>query len=471
MCPHYNTCVHNIYIQAEIWSSLIAYRKPLEIVLTTQFLIMSTSVCNYCLLSVQCTITVTIIISLWCLSFPLQLPTTSTDHELDCYDEMAINDFHSPLKKPKLSESSLQRVTPDSGIALGYQSSVSSVDSLSPPMDKLHKDDFTTKFDGGNIIETVTQDIQDSQKRSRSLSEISSNMGSGSLTPGVTTTVGTFRTMSSTSSVVSHYPAESSSPQSPAGTVPLSHAPHAHGSSSLDLNRSPGLMPPRSNSSASSPIHPQSSPNITHSPAAVGSPFQFNSSSPLAHHYPSTISHPPSQNYLSYPVAGSHKPGSVTFPYTAGGSSPNYYSHSSRSNTIPYSNSYHMQSSSSAYQQPAYRSYVQQGVSPSYNSIATSSTSPFKLMPVMSNSSAPSTMTSTSLSSLNSSTQQPTLQSPSATQVPAKSAATLDKPPSLPVARTGSCGDNASSPSSDAKDSISDDPETPTSSEQLYTTR
>ena len=290
-----------------------------------------------------------------------------------------MGDFNSPLKKPKLSESSLQRVTPDSGIALGYQSSVSSVDSLSPPMDKLHRDDFA-KFDGTNVIENVTQDIQ--EKRSRSMSELGTSVASVTLAPsGATTTVGSYRTMSSTSSVVSHYP---TSPQSPAGTIPLSHAPHTHGSSSLDMSRSPGLLPPRSNSSANSPIHPQSSPNITHSPAPVGSPFQF-SSSPLAHHYPSTVAHPPS-NFLSYPSA-SHNSSSVAFPYTTGS---NYYNSSSRSYPNPASSGYHTQSS---YQLPPYRSYPQQG---SYsNSTNTSSSSPFKLVPVtnntiMASSSAPS---------------------------------------------------------------------------------
>ena len=368
-----------------------------------------------------------------------------------------MGEFHSPLKKPKLSESSLQRVTPDSGIALGYQSSVSSVDSLSPPMDKLHRDDFA-KFDSSNGVESVSQ-----EKRSRSMSELGSSVASVTLAPsGVTTTVGSYRTMSSASSVVSHFP---TSPQSPAGTIPLSHAPHTHGSSTLDMTRSPSLLPPRSNSSSNSPIHPQSSPNITHSPAGVGSPFQFNSSSPLAHHYPSTVSHPPS-NFLSYPSA-SHNAGSIAFSYPT---SSNYYNTSSR---LPYSNpansSYHTQSS---YQLPSYRSYAQQSSSQSFsNSTNTSSTSPFKLVPVSNNTSLASSSAPSSLPSVSTSSTQQLLHSTPATTAETKSTTTIEKPLSLPVVRTGSCGDSASSPSSDAKDNISDDPESPTSSEQFYTKR
>ena len=131
---------------------------------------------------------------------------------------MASFDFStedSMKKTTKLSESSLQRVTPDSGIALNYQSSVSSVGSLSPPIEKAAGEEMSKTFqsyDGG--VQVSVPDMQDLHKKS------------SPLPPPVSDHLGPSR-LSTYSHSAGNSP--SSSPNTPTisgkGTIPLSHAP------------------------------------------------------------------------------------------------------------------------------------------------------------------------------------------------------------------------------------------------------
>ena len=144
--------------------------------------------------------------------------STTAENDVECYEnEMASFDFSTDegiKKTAKLSESSLQRVTPDSGIALNYQSSVSSVGSLSPPIEKAAGEEMSKTFqsyDGGQVS---VPDMQDLHKKSSPLPPpISDHLGPSRI-PAYSNSAGN---------------SPSSSPNTPTmsgkGMIPLSHAP------------------------------------------------------------------------------------------------------------------------------------------------------------------------------------------------------------------------------------------------------
>ena len=261
-------------------------------------------------------------------------PLSGSDHDMECYDNEMTNFELS--KKPKLSDSSLHRVTPDSGIALHYQSSVSSVGSLSPPIEKASSGEEMSKgfqgYDGAP---------ESDEKRSRHMSELGSDVTSLSL-----------KKNSSSDLSVSTFPSNSSPNPSPSfqkGTIPLSHAPpidhraqqplmHAHTSPMPGM--SPGL------------IH--SSQAMVHSPAH-NTAFPFNPSNQISHPFNHPSPPPPSIFQSSYPMA----PAPHTPMFSPGMHSPSPFSHSTRV-VPPYGSGPGIYPHSSMpTQQAMYRSYPQ----------------------------------------------------------------------------------------------------------------
>lgn len=242
-----------------------------------------------------------------------------------------------------MSESSLQRFTPDSGIALNYQSSVSSVGSLSPPVDRTTRDDFGSSFqklDEGKITESLNPAIQDSQSCSNSLPELGSNVVSSSMMAGTTcTTVASNRfPFSRISSAAASYPT-GSTVENHKGTIPLSHAP---------FMQSPAMMMP------SAGMHASASPGLVHSSHAVNrSPapnaFQFNLPPAMMQQYSpgssvhSNVNHglsPGPSSGMYYPSMGSPGPMNMynhsTLPVPPFASSPGMFPHSTLSQPPPY---------------------------------------------------------------------------------------------------------------------------------------
>ena len=241
-----------------------------------------------------------------------------------------------------MSESSLQRFTPDSGIALNYQSSVSSVGSLSPPVDKTTRDEFGNtfqKFDDGKITETSTSAVPDSQSSSSSMA-VGSNAVSSSLMASTTctTTPSNRSPYNRTSSAPTSYPTGSNTGNHK-GTIPLSHAP---------FMQSPPMMMP------SAGMHASASPGLVHSSHAMNrSPapnaFQFNLPPSMVQQYsPGFTGHGNFNSGLSpapspgmfYHGMGSPTPmnmyGHATRPVPPLASSPGTFSHSSLPQPPPY---------------------------------------------------------------------------------------------------------------------------------------
>lgn len=251
------------------------------------------------------------------------MQSDSQNHEMDCYDN-ELPDFDFSLKKHKLSDSSLQRVTPDSGIVLSYQSSVSSVGSLSPPVDKTSIDEFGKSY------------------QSAENSEASSH--------GETTTVASSHSTNPVTSNVTNYPILSvaSSPgQSP--SHPLKSAHTIGGGQKSLMYGAPGLTSPMP---ATSPGVMHSSPAMMHS-AIHNTAFPFNSPTAVnpTHHYPMAAGHAQSFNsYASQPM----------FAPAAGITSPNMYNHGRPYANGPFSNS-------TLPQPPSYRSYPQTPAHRSYH--------------------------------------------------------------------------------------------------------
>ena len=265
------------------------------------------------------------------------MQSDSQNHEMDCY-ENELPDFGDfSMKKHKLSDSSLQRVTPDSGIVLSYQSSVSSVGSLSPPVDKTSCDEFGKSYQSEN-------------------SDANSH--------GETTTVASSHSTNPITSNVTNYPILSvaSSPgQSPSHPMKGSaHAQNVIGAGPKSLMYGPpGLTSPMP---ATSPGMMHSSPAMMHS-AVHNTAFPFNSPTAVnpSHHYPGHA-----QSFNSYPS----QPAMFS---PAGITSPNMYNHSRPYANGPFSNS-------ALPQPPSYRPYPQ---SPAHRSYHPSSSYPGNNSPNM----------------------------------------------------------------------------------------
>lgn len=240
-----------------------------------------------------------------------QMPSmAATDNDYE--NEMASFEF-SDMKKAKLSDSSIQRVTPDSGIALNYQSSVSSVGSLSPPIEKAAGEEMSKTFqsyDGGQV---AVPDMLDLHKKSPLPNE-------SSLSTARSATISSYSAANS----------PSSSPNTPTvsgkGTIPLSHAP---GSINMHTQNS-SLMYGASQMPMASPSMIHSSP-MSHSPAqGLNTAFPFN---PTPHHYAMQTHHPPTQSFHPFTISPHQAP-----PPPPMFSPANAYTHSSHS--IPsYANS------------------------------------------------------------------------------------------------------------------------------------
>jgi hypothetical protein len=230
------------------------------------------------------------------------MPSIASTDDVECYEneiagfELSSND----LKKPKLSDSSLQRVTPDSGIALNYQSSVSSVGSLSPPIEKAAGEEMSKpfqNFDGSHLTDIKPQDMILSDgsmgNKRNTLSSYQSNSADNS---------------------------PSGSPHTPSvstkGTIPLSHAPsNLHTQNQSIMYGAPMASPSM----------------MTHNPItpAINTAFPFNHPPPLAAHHYAMQSHHPSPN--------SHFHSYMTTPAMFSSSSNSYPPHTPRS-LPPYSN-------------------------------------------------------------------------------------------------------------------------------------
>ena len=251
-------------------------------------------------------------------------PLSGSDHDMECYENEISNfELSNGLKKPKLSDSSLQRITPDSGIALSYQSSISSVDSLSPPIEKASGEEIAKGFH--NFEGNTGQDIEENSKNPRIMSELGSNVATLALTSVA-------NEMNVNPTLTSNYPAHSSPVHSPntqsfqKGTIPLSHAPsmdpRVHSQPLLHVHSSP--------MAGTSPGIMHSSPAMLHSPAH-NTAFPFNASAHLAHPY--TQPSPPP--FHSYSMSPGHPHHATMF--APGISSPNPYSHTTRP-IAPYNN-------------------------------------------------------------------------------------------------------------------------------------
>lgn len=250
----------------------------------------------------------------------------------DDWNENDISNFDplSDSKKPKLSDSSLHRVTPDSGIALHYQSSVSSVGSLSPSIEKASSggEDSTatntTTSNGKGFppqtgFEEVVTDANSTEKRSRHMSELRSDVASMSL-----------KKPSTNGDSISPYGSPTPSHK---GTIPLSHAPPmAHQQPLMHVNTAqiqPQGVSPGGNGSL---IH---SSSMVHSPAH-NSAFPFNPSTQMGHHHPFNPStHPAAaaaamyHHPSTYPM-GTPRPHNSLFPHAAMSQNP-FAPHPSRS--------------------------------------------------------------------------------------------------------------------------------------------
>ena len=237
------------------------------------------------------------------------MPPLSGSDEWGNDNEMS-NFELSNAKKPKLSDSSLHRVTPDSGIALHYQSSVSSVGSLSPPIEKASSgvEDPNKGFQG-------FEESSENEKRPRHMSELGSEVANLSL-------------KKTTASDLPHYTSNNSPTPSPSfqkGTIPLSHAPPMD----MRAHQQPPLM--HVNTAPMPGVSPgliHSSPAMVHSPAH-NTAFPFNPSTQMGHHpfsHPSPPSHPPAMYHSTYPMG----PGSHTSPFSHSIHASNPFSHPPR---------------------------------------------------------------------------------------------------------------------------------------------
>lgn len=204
--------------------------------------------------------------------FPQMPSMAASDNDVECYEnEMASFDFSNNMKKAKLSDSSLQRVTPDSGIALNYQSSVSSVGSLSPPIEKAAGEEMSKTFQSYEGGQVAVPDMQDLHKQSP-------------LPPSADAAMSNYSSANS----------PSSSPNTPnvagGGSIPLSHAP----GNMTQLNNSSSLM--YGASQIGGTIHSVSPMN------ALNTAFPFNGVAGHSHHY---SMHQP---FHSYTVSPAHHP-------------------------------------------------------------------------------------------------------------------------------------------------------------------
>ena len=297
-----------------------------------------------------------------------------------------------------MSESSLQRFTPDSGIVLNYQSSVSSVGSLSPPIDKATRDEFGNtfqKFDDGKATETSTSAVPDSQSSSTSMSVGSSAVSSSLMASTTCTTASSNRSpYIRISSVSASYPPGSTTGNHK-GTIPLSHAP---------FMQSPPMMMPSAGMHASG-----ASPGLVHSSHAMNrSPapnaFQFNLPPSMMQQYsPGFNGHGNFSNGVS--------PGPSPGMFYHGMGSPttmNMYGHATRP-VPPLASSPGMFPHSSLPQPPPYRPYpgsptqmnqsYYPNTSPNFGQAQNKMVSPQKML------SQPSTTTSSSLNPHTSSTR------------------------------------------------------------------
>lgn len=239
----------------------------------------------------------------------------------DEWNENDISNFDlSNSKKPKLSDSSLHRVTPDSGIALHYQSSVSSVGSLSPSIEKASSggEDSTgtntITSNGKGFPPQGFEEVTEGEKRSRHMSELRSDVAGMSL-------------KKPSNGDISPY----GSPTPNKGTIPLSHAPpmdvRAHQQPLMHVNNaqiqqqgvSPGGL-----------IH--SSSSMVHSPAH-NSAFPFNPSAQMGHHpFNHSTTHPAMYHHPSaYPMGAASRTHNSLFPHTMSATPSPFASHPVRS--------------------------------------------------------------------------------------------------------------------------------------------
>ena len=324
-----------------------------------------------------------------CILFPCaQGGLSSTDNEIEYYDNELAN-FTSSNKKSKMSDSSLQRFTPDSGIALNYQSSVSSVGSLSPPVDKTTRDEFGNtfqKFDDGKIMETANPAVPDSHSSSSFMAVGSSAVTSSLMASTTCTTVSSNRSpYNRVSSAPTSYPPGGTTGNHK-GTIPLSHAP---------FMQSTQMMMP------SAGMHASASPGLVNSSHAMNrntapNAFQFNLPPSMMQQYsPGFTGHGNFNNGLS------PGPSPGMFYHGMGSPTPmNMYGHATRP-VPPLANSPGMFPHSSLPQPPPYRPYpgsptqINQSYypnsSPNFGQVQNKMASPQKMHP------QPSTTTSSSL--------------------------------------------------------------------------
>ena len=237
----------------------------------------------------------------------------------DEWNENEMSNFElNDSKKQKLSDSSLHRVTPDSGIALHYQSSVSSVGSLSPPIEKASSGD-DKGFQGFD-------ESSDNEKRPRHMSELGSDVANLSIKKATTGDISQYTSNNSPTTP---------SPSFQKGTIPLSHAPpmdiRAHQQPLMHVHTAqmPGVSPGLIHSS-----------QMVHSPAH-NTAFPFNPSNQMGHpfHHQSPSSHSTSIYHPAYTMGpGSHSsvfshsphhfnpPPRTVPPYASG---PGIYPHTS----------------------------------------------------------------------------------------------------------------------------------------------
>ena len=245
------------------------------------------------------------------------MPSMSgSDHDVECYEnEMDGFEFPNVMKKPKMSDSSLQRVTPDSGIVLNYQSSVSSVGSLSPPIEKAAGEEMNKPFQNYDRGQVTVPDIQEMNvKKSQSLSDLVPDDATNNKRTA-SAAVNSYQTPNSASNSPSNSPHTPSIPGK--GTIPLSHAP---GTMNLPAQNSPMYGAPLA------------SPNMMPSPMvrspALNTAFPFNHSGPLPHHYAIQGHHhsSPAQPFHPYSMS----PVAQSSLFSPGANSPNMYNHTAR---------------------------------------------------------------------------------------------------------------------------------------------